>query len=144
MPVLGIASDHGGFELKTVLKKALEEWGVAYEDLGCFSIQSCDYPDIAHQLAEAIESGRFESGVLVCGTGIGVSMAANRHRGVRAALCTDPYMARMARQHNNANLLCLGGRVVGDGLGRDILRAFLDARFEGGRHERRVAKIDPT
>ncbi len=142
MPALGIASDHGGFELKEALRRALDEWGVPYEDLGCASTKSCDYPEYAHRLAEAVATGRLERGVIMCGTGIGVSMAANRHRGVRAALCTDPYMARMARQHNDANVLCMGGRVLGEGLAREILRAFLDSRFEGGRHQRRVAQID--
>lgn len=142
MPIV-IASDHGGYELKTELEKALKARGLEVEDLGCHSAESVDYPDYAHRLAEAVAEGRFELGVLVCGTGIGVSIVANRHRGVRAALCSDTFSARMARAHNDANVLCLGGRVLGVGLATDVLLAFLDGSFEGGRHGRRVAAMEP-
>jgi len=138
-----IGSDHGGFELKEELKRALDDWGVEHHDVGCHDTSSVDYPDIAHQVATAVAEGRFERGVLVCGTGIGMSIAANRHRGVRAALCSDCYTAEMTRAHNDANLLCLGGRVVGPGLAVKILRTFLDGAFDGGRHARRVDKLDP-
>ena len=137
-----IGSDHGGFELKKELERALDEWGVEYEDVGCHDVSSVDYPDFAHLVATAVAEGRFETGLLVCGTGQGMAMAANRHQGVRAALCTDDFTAGMARAHNNANVLCLGGRVIGPGLASSILRTFLDTEFEAGRHERRVTAIE--
>jgi len=139
-----IASDHGGFALKTALIPALREAGCAVEDLGPDCAGSCDYPIFADKLCTwllaAGEEGQNGAvlGLLICGTGLGMSMAANRHKGVRAALCTCEFMARMARAHNNANVLCLGERVIGQGLAQDIVRAFLTANFEGGRHLRRV------
>jgi ribose 5-phosphate isomerase B len=139
---LAIASDHAGLALKQQLKTVLEKRGVRVEDLGTHEDRSCDYPDFAHALAAGIEQGRYTRGVLVCGSGIGMSIAANRHPGVRAALCTESYAARMARLHNDANVLCLGSRIVGAGVAEDILFAFLDTAFEGGRHAARVAKID--
>ena len=139
-----IASDHAGFALKESLKQALGRWGVEVVDLGTHSEASTDYPDYAHAVAEGIAGGKYRLGVLVCGTGLGMSMAANRHRGVRAAVCTDPYAARMTRTHNDANVLCLGSRVTGPGLAEDVLKSFLDAEFEGGRHAARVSKIDAT
>jgi ribose 5-phosphate isomerase B len=139
---LGIGSDHAGYALKEVLKKALQSWGVAFEDLGTFDETSTDYPDYAHKVASGIASGKYRLGVLVCGTGLGVAMTANRHKGVRAAPCTDAYAARMTRAHNDANVLCLGSRIVGAGLAEDILKAFLDGTFEGGRHAKRVDKIE--
>ena len=141
LPLL-LGSDHAGFALKEALKRNLAAWGVSFEDVGTFDERSTDYPDYAHALARRIVAGEFARGVLVCGTGQGVAMAANRHAGVRAAACSDPYAARMARQHNDANVLCLGSRIVGVGLAEDILKAFLAAEFEGGRHAARVAKID--
>jgi ribose 5-phosphate isomerase B len=137
-----IGSDHGGFELKRALVKNLEAWGVELEDLGCHDTNSVDYPDFAHQVASAVIEGRATFGLLICGTGQGMAMSANRHPGVRAALCTDTFTAQMARAHNDANLLCLGGRVVGPGLAESILRAFIDTPFEGGRHQRRVDAIE--
>jgi ribose 5-phosphate isomerase B len=139
---VAIAADHAGFQLKEQLKRALEELGFDYEDLGSVDESSCDYPDFAHAVASGIVGGRYGYGVLVCGTGIGMSCAANRHRGVRAALCTESYAARMAREHNDANVLCIGSRIVGPGVAADVLRTFLQTRFEGGRHGRRVDKID--
>ena len=139
---LAIASDHAGFSLKEQLKRSLAAMDVPFEDLGTDAEARCDYPDFAHALARGIAEGRYRLGVLVCGSGIGMSMAANRHPGVRAALCTEGYAARMSREHNDANVLCLGSRIVGPGLAEEILRAFLEARFEGGRHAARVAKID--
>ncbi|MFO8073871.1 MAG: ribose 5-phosphate isomerase B [Polyangia bacterium] len=141
---LVIACDHGGFELKRQLLSTLEDLSaIEVEDLGVHSADSVDYPDLAHALAAEMTAGKAERGVLICGTGLGMSIAANRHRGVRAALCTDPYMARMAREHNDANVLCLGGRVVGPGLADSILEAFLGGEFAGDRHARRVGKLDP-
>lgn len=139
---LALGSDHAGFALKQSLKQALGQWGIEFEDLGTMSEASVDYPDFAHAVADGVADGKYRFGVLVCGTGLGVSMAANRHKGVRAAVCTDSYAAKMARQHNDANVLCVGARIVGPGLAEDILKAFLDAPFEGGRHAKRVTKID--
>ena len=136
-----IASDHGGLELKQALASTLEGWSWSVEDLGCHDSASVDYPDLALDLARRVASGQAPLGLLVCGTGIGVSIAANKVPGVRAALCADPYSASMARRHNNANVLCLGGRVLGPELAGAVLEAFLGAEFEGGRHQRRLDKI---
>ncbi len=139
--VLIVGSDHAGLELKRELASLATELGYDLRDVGTHTSDSTDYPDYAHQVASAVAAGE-GLGLLVCGTGIGMSMAANRHPGVRAALCGDVFSATMARQHNDANVLCIGARVVGGGLAGEILRAFLGASFEGGRHERRVNKID--
>lgn len=139
---LVLASDHAGFALKEYLKKALASWGIEVDDLGTHDEASVDYPDYAHRLAESVIAGHHDMGLLVCGTGLGMSMAANRHRGIRAALCTDGYQAQMARLHNDANVLCLGSRVLGTGLAEDILRSFIATSFEGGRHGRRVDRIE--
>lgn len=138
-----IGSDHGGYDLKKALTEALTEWGIEHHDVGCHDRSSVDYPDLAHEVSAGVADGRYEFGVLVCGTGIGMSIAANRHRGIRAALCADCYTAEMTRAHNDANVLCLGGRVVGPGLAIRILKIFLDGTFEGGRHSRRIDKMDP-
>jgi ribose 5-phosphate isomerase B len=135
-------SDHAGFDLKEKLRKIVSHAGYIVEDLGCHSKESCDYPDFAHEGAIGVVAGRFRFAVLVCGTGVGMAMAANRHTGVRAVVCSEAYSARMAREHNNANVLCLGARVVGAGLAEDIVTAFLGATFEGGRHGTRVEKIE--
>ena len=139
---LVIASDHGGFELKEHLRGALKSPDLEIIDLGVNAPQSVDYPDCAERLCLAVQGEKAEVGILLCGTGIGMSIAANRHVGIRAALCTDPYMARMSRAHNNANVLVLGGRIIGPSLAEEIVRTFLNSDFEGGRHERRLAKID--
>lgn len=141
---IAIGSDHAGFSLKEEVERYLLEQGHEVDDLGTHDEQSTDYPDYAHPVAGAVAEGKAELGVLVCGTGIGMSMAANRHRGVRAAVCSEAYSAKMARLHNDANVLCVGARVVGGGLACDIVGAFLAAEFEGGRHHRRVGKIDPS
>jgi ribose 5-phosphate isomerase B len=142
---LAIAADHGGFDLKEHLASWLSgREGLEIIDLGTHDGAAVDYPDLAHRLIAAVIDGNCQRGVLVCGTGIGMSIAANRRVGIRAALCTDPYMARMAREHNDANVLCLGGRVVGPSLAEEIVRAFLDTGFAGGRHAGRLAKIDPA
>jgi len=136
-----VGSDHAGLELKRELCGVAVELGYDVRDVGTHSSDSTDYPDYAHQVASAV--ARDEGmGLLVCGTGIGMSMAANRHPGVRAALCGDVLSASMARRHNDANLLCIGARVVGAGLAAEIVKSFLGASFEGGRHERRVQKIE--
>lgn len=137
-----MASDHGGFRLKSEIISFFERKGIEYRDLGTYSEESVDYPDYAQAVAEAVISGDFDLGVVCCGTGIGVSMAANKVPGIRAALCHDTFSARMAREHNNANVLTLGQRVVGPGLALDIVDAFLNAEFHSeGRHSRRVEKI---
>jgi ribose 5-phosphate isomerase B len=130
-------------ELKRKLAEELERRGVRVIDFGTNTAESCDYPDFAHALAGALERGEIARGVLVCGTGVGMSISANRHAGVRAVVCSEPLSARMARRHNDANVLCLGARVVGIDTALDILDAFVGASFEGGRHARRVAKITP-
>jgi ribose 5-phosphate isomerase B len=140
--LLAIAADHAGFALKQQLERTLEQMLVRFEDLGTHDERSTDYPDFAHAVARGVAEGRYRLGVLVCGTGIGMSIAANRHVGVRAAVCTESFTARMARAHNDANVLCLGSRVIGLGVAQEVLRAFLEARFEGGRHAPRVAKLD--
>jgi ribose 5-phosphate isomerase B len=136
-----LASDHAGLELRQELVAGLRERGVAFDDVGPTSRDSVDYPDFATKVARAVAGGQYTLGVLVCGTGIGMSIVANKYRGVRAALCTTEFEARMARAHNDANVLCLGQRVVGAGVARSILEAFLATPFEGGRHEKRVQKI---
>ncbi len=139
---IAIASDHAGFALKQVLKERLQKDGFAALDLGTHDAQSTDYPDYANRLADAMKDGKAARGVLVCGTGIGISIAANRHRHVRAALCHDVSSARLARQHNDANVLALGARLIGEEAALDTLQAFLTTGFDGGeRHSRRVAKL---
>jgi ribose 5-phosphate isomerase B len=138
-----VGSDHAGLDLKRELLGVAAELDYEVVDIGTHTADSTDYPDYAHQVASAV--GRGEGlGLLVCGTGLGMSMAANRHPGVRAAVCSDVFSASMTRQHNDANVLCIGARVVGAGLAAEVLKAFLGASFEGGRHERRVGKIEPS
>jgi len=137
-----IASDHAGFELKEKLAGALRELGYEVDDLGTDSGESTDYADYAHPLAEKVERGEVQRGVLLCGTGLGMAYAANRHRGVRAAVAWNADVARLAREHNDANVLVLPARYLSEADGVAILRTWLDTPFEGGRHERRVAKIE--
>lgn len=139
--IIAIASDHGGLELKDLLKQDLEKRGLTVRDLGTNTTDSVDYPDFADAMAETIKKGEATRGVLVCGTGIGISIAANRHPEIRAALVHDAFTARMAREHNDANVLVLGGRTTGPGTASDCLKVFLDTPFEGGRHARRVEKM---
>lgn len=139
---IAIGADHGGYQAKEAVVEYLQSQGFTIEDLGTFSEESCDYPDIAKQVGEAVAEGRYEQGILICGTGIGVSLAANKVAGIRAALCQDTYSARMARAHNNCNVLCLGARVTGLGLMFDIIDSYLQSSFLGGRHARRVEKIE--
>jgi ribose 5-phosphate isomerase B len=134
-------SDHAGLALRGEAVKAAKAAGLEVEDLGPFSGESVDYPDYARAVAEAVAAGRARVGLLVCGTGIGMSIAANKVKGIRAAHCTTEFEARMARAHNDANVLCLGERVIGLGLGAAIVKAFLETQFEGGRHARRVEKM---
>lgn len=138
---VAIGSDHGGFNLKESIKPVLEQLGVTYEDYGTHSIESVDYPDIAERVAHDVASGKFDRGILICGTGIGIGIAANKVPGIRAALCHDTFSAHASREHNNANILTMGERVIGPGLAADIVKIWLSAEFEGGRHARRIAKI---
>ncbi len=136
-----IGSDHGGFELKQAVMKHLEARGIEYRDYGTYTPESCDYPDYGAAVGRAVASGECERGIVICGTGIGISMAANKIDGVRCALCGDCFSAEMARAHNDANVLALGARTLGEGLALKIVDTFLDGEFQGGRHARRVAKI---
>ena len=138
---IALACDHGGFELMQQVKSHLQELGHEYQDFGTYSTESCDYPIFAAAAAHAVADGECDLGIVVCSTGIGVSMAANKVNGVRAALCTDCYCAEMTRKHNNANVLALGALVVGRGLAMKIVDTFLSSSFEGGRHERRVSLL---
>jgi ribose 5-phosphate isomerase B len=136
-----LGADHGGFELKQILAASLRERGQEVIDIGCHTSESVDYPDIAESLVAVIAAGRADRGILVCGTGIGISIAANRHPDIRAALCHDTTTARLARAHNNANVLALGARVIGPATAIDCMDTFLATAFEGGRHARRVGKL---
>jgi ribose 5-phosphate isomerase B len=138
---IAVASDHAGFDLKEILKRDLQEAGHDVLDLGTNSTQAVDYPDFGWAMADAVASGRAEKGVLVCGTGIGISMAANRNPKVRAALVHDVTSARLSRQHNDANVVAFGQRLIGTETAREALRIFLDTKFDGGRHAGRVAKL---
>jgi ribose 5-phosphate isomerase B len=138
---IAVASDHAGFDLKEILKRDLQEAGLEVLDLGTNSTQSVDYPDFGTAMADAVASGKAERGVLVCGTGIGISMAANRNPKVRAALVHDVTSARLSRLHNDANVVAFGQRVIGTETAREALKVFLDTKFEGGRHANRVAKL---
>lgn len=138
---IGIASDHGGFELKEDIKAYLEEKGFEYTDYGTNSSDSVDYPDYGEKLAKGVVAKEVDKGIAICGTGIGISIACNKVKGIRAGLCGDTYSARMSREHNNANILALGGRVIGKDLAIEIVATWLEAEFQGGRHGRRVDKI---
>jgi len=139
---IAVASDHGGYRLKLTISDILREKGYEIEDLGTDSYESVDYPDFAHEIAEKIAAGSVKRAILICGTGIGMSITANRYRNVRAALCNDVYSAKMSRLHNDSNVLVLGGRVVGPGLAEDIVDMWLETKFEGGRHLKRLRKIE--
>ena len=138
---IGIASDHGGYELKNRIKKHLIENNIDLVDYGTDSLESVDYPDFGKTLGQAVVSQEVDRGIVICGTGIGISIAANKVKGIRAALCNDPYSARMSMEHNNANVLALGARVLGEGLAIDIVDTWIKSEFQAGRHERRVNKI---
>ena len=141
--MIAIGCDHGGFELKKKIMAHLDARGLEYKDFGTYSDASCDYPIYGKAVAKAVASGECERGIVICGTGIGISITANKVPGIRAALCTDCFMAEATRQHNDANILALGGRVVGDGLAPKIVDTFLDTPFsEGERHIRRIAQIE--
>ncbi|MFC2126235.1 ribose 5-phosphate isomerase B [Bacteroidota bacterium] len=138
---IAIGGDHAGFELKTIVKKYLIDSGYDVKDFGPTSDESCDYPDYAHPLADAVENGQYDYGILICGSGIGVCMTANKHKGIRAALCYTEELAKLTRAHNNANVLCMGGRYIEPGLAISIVKTFLKTGFDGGRHQIRIDKI---
>lgn len=139
--MIAIGCDHGGFEIKNAVIDYLKENGIDYKDYGCYSTDSVDYPVFAYQVATAVTSGEAELGILCCGTGIGISMAANKVKGIRAAVCSDAFCAEMTRRHNNANILCMGGRVIDSEKAVQLADIFLHTPFEGGRHEKRVQMI---
>ncbi|BCO08657.1 ribose 5-phosphate isomerase B [Desulfolithobacter dissulfuricans] len=135
---IAIGSDHGGFDFKQLIIDRLEKLGQDVVDVGCYSRESVDYPEFADAVCAKVRSGECERGILICGTGIGMSIAANRHRDIRAALCHESYTARMSREHNNANVLCLGGRVLGVEIALEIVTTWVQTEFAGGRHQRRL------
>jgi ribose 5-phosphate isomerase B len=139
---IAIGSDHGGFKLKNKITEHLKEQNIQFKDFGTFDQESCHYPEVAKKVASEVANFNFDKGILVCGTGIGVSIAANKIKGIRAALCSDTFSARMSRNHNDANILCLGQRVIGEGLALDIVETWLKSEFEGGRHKIRVSMIE--
>ena len=136
-----IGCDHAGYSLKLQVIEHLKEKGVEYVDVGTNSADSCHYPEFAHAVCTKVQNGEAPVGILVCGTGVGMSMAANKHRGIRAACCSDTFSARLTRAHNDANVLCFGARVVGAGLALELVDAFVDTEFEGGKHQTRVDMV---
>ena len=141
MKTIGLACDHAGFELKEFVKQWLEQKGWEYKDFGTYSTASCDYPDFAHPLAEAVEAGECYPGIAICGSGEGISMTLNKHQGIRAALCWIPEIARLARQHNDSNVLVMPGRFIDTATADQIMTEFFNTAFEGGRHQARIDKI---
>lgn len=139
--MIAIGSDHAGFSLKQEVISYLKENNIDFIEMGCMDGSSCDYPLVAKEVCDCINSKKADIGILICGTGLGISMAANKINGIRAAVCTDTYMAKYTRLHNDANVLCMGGRVIGTGSACEIVDAFLNNSFEGGRHQRRVDQI---
>ena len=139
---IAVGSDHAGFDLKNLVIEHLKKRNIEINDFGTYDKKSCDYPVIAKKIAEEVANKNYEYGILICGTGIGVCIAANKVKGIRAALCTDTFSAHSAMEHNNANILCLGGRITGPELALDIVDAWLNATFQGGRHQRRVEMIE--
>ncbi len=144
MEAMLVGSDHAGFALKTFLLNILKERGIPVKDVGCHSEKSCDYPEFARELCERIQRGEASRGMLICGTGLGMSIAANRFKGIRAALCTTEFHARMSRAHNDSNVLILGGRVTGSALARSILETWLETPFDGERHKRRLDLMESS
>lgn len=139
---IAIGCDHGGYDLKQAVMKHLEERNIEYKDFGTYTADSCDYPEYGEQVANAVVSGEFDAGIAICGTGVGISITANKIKGIRAALCTDCFTAEATRLHNDANVLCMGGRVVGEGLALKIVDTFIDTPFSNDeRHIRRINKI---
>lgn len=138
---IAVACDHGGFRLKNVLIGYLKDNGYEVEDYGCYDEESCDYPDYAGKAALAVSKGICDKGIVICGTGIGVSITANKVKGIRCALCHDVFSAKATRAHNDTNMLAMGQRVIGEGLALEIVKAWLEGQYEGGRHDQRIAKM---
>ncbi len=138
---IAIGNDHAGFELKDTVISILKEYNIEYKDFGCYSTDKAEYPIYAQKVADAVAKGECESGILICGTGIGISIAANKVKGIRAAVCTDPVSSKLSKIHNNSNILALGARITGRELAKDIVKAWLDAEFEGDRHQERIDSI---
>ncbi|MBO1004798.1 ribose 5-phosphate isomerase B [Pseudogracilibacillus auburnensis] len=138
---VALASDHGGIHIREEIRQLLEELKIEYEDFGCECADSVDYPDYAVPVAEKVAAGEFDRGILICGTGIGMSISANKVKGIRCALVHDVFSAKATRQHNNSNMLAMGERVIGAGLAREIAQTWLETEFEGGRHQTRIGKI---
>ncbi len=139
--MIALGCDHGGFELKNKILEFLKDSGYEVNDFGIYENKSVDYPDIAKVVCESIQNGKCDCGILVCGTGIGMSIAANKHKGIRAAVCGDIYSAKMTKIHNNSNVIALGGRVIGEDTAKEIVTAWLTNEYEGGRHANRLQKI---
>lgn len=139
--MIAIGNDHAGFELKDAVISVIKEFGLEYKDFGCYSTDKAEYPVYAQKAADSVASGECERGILICGTGIGISIAANKVKGIRAAACSEPFSAKMSRVHNNSNILAIGARVVGSELAKMIVREWLSAEFEGGRHQERIDQI---
>jgi len=140
--MIAIGSDHGGYALKQEIMAHLEKRGLEYKDFGCYSEKSCDYPEYAKAVAHAVADGEYECGILICGTGIGIGIAAGKVKGIRVCTCSDVYSAELSKRHNNSNILTMGARVVGTELAKMIARHWLTAEFEGGRHQRRIDMIE--
>ena len=139
--MIAIGADHGGVNLKLAIQEYFDAEGIRYKDFGTNDLSSIDYAPIAAEVAKSVANGECEKGILCCGTGIGISIACNKVKGIRAVVCSEPFSAKLSRQHNNSNVLCMGGRVVGPELAKMIVQEWLDAEFEGGRHRRRVGEI---
>lgn len=139
--MIALGCDHAGFALKEKMKKVIEDLGLEYKDFGCYDENSVDYPVIAKDVCKSVTSGESEKGILICGTGVGMSIAANKVKGIRASLCGDTFSAKFTRLHNDSNVLCMGARVIGEGIASEIVTTYLTTEFEGGRHERRVDLI---
>ena len=139
--MIALGCDHAGFALKEKMKKVIEDLGFEYKDFGCYDENSVDYPVIAKDVCKSVASGEAEKGILICGTGVGMSIAANKVKGIRASLCGDTFSAKFTRLHNDSNVLCMGARVIGEGIASEIVTTYLTTEFEGGRHERRVDLI---
>ena len=138
---IAIGNDHAGFELKDTVISVLEEYNIEYKDFGCYSAEKAEYPIYAQKVADAVSKGECTEGILLCGTGIGISIAANKVKGIRAAVCSDPASSKLSKLHNNSNILAMGARIVGKELAKDILKAWLQAEFEGARHQERINAI---
>ena len=138
---IALGCDHGGYELKQFIMKTLEKLGYEYEDFGCYSLESCDYPDFGAAAARAVAEGKCDRGIVICTTGIGVSIVANKVKGIRCGLCSDPLSASLTRRHNNTNMLAMGAGIIGQNLALEIVDVWLTTEFEGGRHQRRIDKV---